>query len=456
MLGPTLTIARNTLVESIRQPIFFVVIFVSAVTQLLNTAISANSMGYRIKAAGEVKADDKLLLDVGLATVFVGGILLAAFVATAAVSREIENKTILTVISKPIGRPAVVLGKYLGTSAAVLIGAAVMLLHLLMAIDHGVMSTAADDVNWPIVFLGSAATLGALTIAGFGNFWYGWSFNQTFVLLALPLTLLAHLVSLPLDHDWTLQPANQVFRPQVLLASLGVGMALMVIAAIALAASTRLGQVMTIVVCGGVFVLGLLSNHFIGRAVYDNELAGRITEVDSPRLEDNPLDRPGETMSITLEVPSAIELKAGSSFYYGPNPNGMALITPPFPPTPQALDLTETVFPPGTPPALVVSSTDPVNERLFTVKAVGEFAPDLPRPPKPGDYVFTRPTKVNPFAMTLWALMPNFHHYWLVDAVTQASPIPPGHIALVFLYSIAQIGVCLSLAVLLFQGRDVG
>ena len=39
------------------------------------------------------------------------------FVATAVLSREIENKTVLTVVSKPIGRTTVIFGKYIGVAA---------------------------------------------------------------------------------------------------------------------------------------------------------------------------------------------------------------------------------------------------------------------------------------------------------------------------------------------------
>ena len=41
--------------------------------------------------------------------------------------------------------------------------------------------------------------------------------------------------------------------------------AILVLAAVATAASTRLGQVMTIVVCAGVLFGSMLSNYFIGR-----------------------------------------------------------------------------------------------------------------------------------------------------------------------------------------------
>ena len=46
--------------------------------------------------------------------------------------------------------------------------------------------------------------------------------------------------------------------------------------------------------------------------------------------------------------------------------------------------------------------------------------------------------------------------FWLVDAISQAQPIPASHVALVLLYGLVQIVGFLALAVLLFQGRDVG
>jgi ABC-type transport system involved in multi-copper enzyme maturation permease subunit len=78
------------------------------------------------------------------------------------------------------------------------------------------------------------------------------------------------------------------------------------------------------------------------------------------------------------------------------------------------------------------------------------------RPPLPGDYVFLGPTRVNAGAMAAWVAVPNLQFFWLLDAVTQNRAIPPGYVVLVFFYAIAQIGVFLSLAVVLFQKRDVG
>ena len=55
-----------------------------------------------------------------------------------------------------------------------------------------------------------------------------------------------------------------------------------------------------------------------------------------------------------------------------------------------------------------------------------------------------------------WGTAPNLQFFWLVDAVTQAHPIPPRYVGLVALYSLAQVTGLLALAVILFQKRDVG
>lgn len=454
MIVPTLTIARNTLVESLRQPIFFVVLALSGVAQYLNTAMTAYSMGYRMSAAGEVTGDDKLLLDIGLATVLGAGIILAAFVATAAISREIENKTVLTVVSKPIGRPAVVLGKFLGIAVAMLIGATIMILHFLFALHHGVLSTAADDLHQPVLVFALSGFGLALAVAAMGNFWYGWSFNQTFVLVLLPLTVVGYLAALPFEADWGPSTPAKVLRVQVYVACFGVMLALVVMSAIATAASTRLGQVMTVVVCSGLFMLGLLSNHLVGRFAFVNSAYGVIAKAEPLDFDDEGLARPGQSYRLTLRTAATRQVRPGDAFYYGSTPSGFGLAVPAFvQPEPGSVNLAERSFPAGTPSALLVTRA---TDTEIVVKHVGATPLGIARAPVVGDWVFPGPTQVRWPALAVWGVIPNVQNFWLIDAVTQASPIPLSHVGLMAVYAVVQIGACLSVAVLLFQGRDVG
>lgn len=505
MNAALLPIARNAFLESVRQPVYMVILLIAALLQVLNTWVTGFTMGYR-NVAGEVTGDDKLLFDVSLSTVFLCGMVLAAFIATATVSREIENKTILTVVAKPIARTTVILGKFLGVAGAMTVAVLIMVAFLMLGIRHGVLTTAADLIDGPVVVFGVGALCLSLLLAGIGNFLYGWSFPQTAVLLMLPLLWVGYFIVLLISKKWALQPIGTNFKPQIMLACVCLGSALLVMTAIAVAASTRLGQVMTIVTCLIFFLVGLSSNFVVGRYVYQNERTGQIGDavlsstagvsiydyhkdrtlplaarlagmtveefeanqlpIDgyvSPRdilaMGDIPNDpvwdelmlrSPGAEYKILLLGPPRTPIKPGDPFYFGASPNGVGLAVATFTPPPPAESLSGT---PTDQPALVVTAVD---DLTLTVKQVGRQAVPVSRPPLARDSVFTAPTKVNPVAMTVWGLIPNMQSFWLVDAITQAQPIPFSHVARVLLYAVFQIGVFLSLAVLLFQGRDVG
>lgn len=451
MFGQLATIARNTFIESVRQPVYFILVALCGVLQIFNTWGSNFAMGYT--ESGEVSSDNKLLLDVGLATVFVCGMLLAAFIATAVISREIDNRTVLTVVSKPVPRPIVVLGKYFGAAVAVLIAVVTMLLFLQLAIRHEVMSTAADEVDQPVLVFTFLAVFLAFAIGTWCNFFNGWVFSQTTTLLLLPLTAAAYIGVLLVSKKWELQPIGTDFKPQIALASLCVLMALLVLTAVATAASARLGQVMTIVVCAGVFLFGLLSNHWIGRHAFKNTFVARVQSSTPERPDDPMLSMPGDTMNVTLVLEPRQPIPVGTPFYYGPNPNGFPLSVVSFPAFKGDLDNREEALNPSAPPALVVTHS---KGRELTVRRVGGKGPLLRQVPKADDYVFIQPTQVRPWAVALWGMIPNVQFFWLVDAVTQNQPIPPRHVGLVALYGAAQIGVFLSLAVILFQRREVG
>ena len=506
MIGHILPIARNSFVESLRQPILVIMMLIAAFLQLMNTWIIGFTMG-RSQLPGEVTGDNKLLYDVSMSTVFVLGIILASFIATAAISREIDNKTILTVVSKPISRPSVILGKYLGIAGAMLFAIGIMVAMLLLAIRHGVQTTAADEPDFVVITFGMTAVFGSILIAALGNFFYGWSFGQTATILMLPLLWIAYFGVLMFSDEWELQPIGTDLPPQILLSCFALGMALLVIAAVATAVSTRFGQVLTIMICAIVFLIGLMSNYFIGRHVYTNERAGEIAmtrsplgldaydfkrdevwalaaqrngmtpdefyeqgfdprhyvsirevlamgPVDDPDWQEIMLRSPGSNMIIDLLGPPTIQLKAGDSFYYGSSPNGVGLITPPFAPFDEEAELVDNT---RQEPGLMIVEIDPNSlGQTLLIQQIGEQAVPLSRPPLPKDSIFLQPTKTNLVPLVAWSVIPNMQSFWLIDAITKNQPIPLSHVFLVFLYSVTQIVVFLSLAVVLFQGRDVG
>ncbi len=119
-----LTLASNTFVETIRQPIYGVILFVTAAMLILNVSLAGFTLD----------DDDKLLLDLGLSTLMLSGLFLSAFSAAGVLSREIENKTVLTVISKPVSRPLFILGKFAGLIAALSLGS--LMASVATSLDH--------------------------------------------------------------------------------------------------------------------------------------------------------------------------------------------------------------------------------------------------------------------------------------------------------------------------------
>lgn len=451
MLQQLLAIARNALVESIRQPIFFVLVLLAGIFQVFLTWSTAFSMGYSTSA--EVHGDNKQLLEIGLATVFTFGMLLAAFVATAVVSREIENKTVLTVVSKPVGRPALVIGKFLGVAGAILIAVVLMLLFLLLSIRHGVMSTAADDLDGPVIVFGIGAALIAMGVGIVGNYLYGWHFSQASMMTMAPLMLLAYAGVLCMGKGWTLQAPFTDLKPQVMTACAALVIALMVLTAVAASVSTRLGQVMTIVVCVGVFLAGLLSNHYFGRRAFRNRHVGQVESVMSPVVSEAAFNTPGATLRVTLQAQSSASVRVGMPFLYGPSPNGFPMTSPAFTAYTGDPSNEQAMMSGDTPPALVVTGVD---GRILTVRNVGYDAVPVTGVPQPGDYVFAEPTRIGPVALAIWGVLPNMHSFWLSDAVSQNRPVPLSHLALIGVYGVFQIVAWLGLGVVLFQKRDVG
>jgi len=111
-------IARATAKEAIRQPLYVLLLVIGVVLLGVNTILPFFSLG----------EDIKMLKDCGLATILISGLLLAIWTASTSIASEIEGKTAMTLLSKPITRQQFVLGKYVG----ILIGVQWLIIPLMM------------------------------------------------------------------------------------------------------------------------------------------------------------------------------------------------------------------------------------------------------------------------------------------------------------------------------------
>jgi ABC-type transport system involved in multi-copper enzyme maturation permease subunit len=190
------TIAVATAKEVIRQPVFFVLAFLAGALLLCTIFVSYFTFG----------EDIKMYKDTGLTTISFASLLLALLSASSTVAEEIEGKTAITLLSKPINRRQFIVGKFLG-------------------IQMGVLALYA--------ILGSLFALGV---------WYKYGYD------------LRENAGGVLD---TAQRWGQVYQvmPGLVLGFLEVT----VLSAVSVAISTRLPMLVNLVVCIAIFLLGHLS-----------------------------------------------------------------------------------------------------------------------------------------------------------------------------------------------------
>lgn len=112
-------IAKNTFKEAVRQPVFWILIFMS----LLLIWVTANLPLWTITGNQD---DEKLAKDIGLAALTMCALLVALFACSSVISAELDSKTALTVLSKPVTRGQFVVGKYLGIALLVLLACAIV------------------------------------------------------------------------------------------------------------------------------------------------------------------------------------------------------------------------------------------------------------------------------------------------------------------------------------------
>ena len=272
-------ICKNTFVETIRQPIYGVLILTALVVLVLfGLATPHYSLGTDYEAE-----DQKMMLNMGLGTLMTAGLFISAFSAAGALSREIDDGTALTVMVKPLGRTTFVLGKFAGLAGALAVALYICSLVFLMTVRHHVVSSASTPVDWPVIVLGTAALVASVLIGALGNYWFSWPFFSAqvwsaVVCLSIAMGLIGFIgkgwTIVPFGYDVNLQgKVVAAFSPQLLPAMVLIFMAVIVLTAVAVAAGTRLGTVMTLVTTALVFVAGSIHPYLFERWAREYPLA---------------------------------------------------------------------------------------------------------------------------------------------------------------------------------------
>lgn len=117
-------IALNTFRENLRDKILYNLLFFAGLLIAASRLLSSLSMGEQ----------EKIVTDMGLAAINLIGVIIAVFVGIGLVSKEIERRTIYTIMARPISRVQFMLGKYLGLVVTLSVNLSIMLLVFLLTI----------------------------------------------------------------------------------------------------------------------------------------------------------------------------------------------------------------------------------------------------------------------------------------------------------------------------------
>lgn len=104
-------VAENTFRESIRDKVLYVLLFFAVATILGSKVLGWISIGQ----------DIKIIKDICLAAMSIFGTLIAIFVGANLVYKEIDKKTLYTLLAQPMKRYEFMLGKYMGLLAVIVV-----------------------------------------------------------------------------------------------------------------------------------------------------------------------------------------------------------------------------------------------------------------------------------------------------------------------------------------------
>ncbi len=248
------TIAKNTFIETLRQPVYAIIIIAALFLFFMSPSLTMYTMS----------DDNKLLREIGLSTLFLTSLFIAIFSASGAVAEEIENKTITTVLSKPVQRPIFIVAKFFGVAAAVVLAHYICTIALLMAIRHGVLESASATHDWTVISTAVAVVVAAFLLSAFFNYAYDWKFSSTAIVLTGIFGTLGIVFLSFIDRDWQFNPQNNGINALDVYGAVLLLLAAIIIVALAVALSARFNIAVTLSACIGIFLLGLVSDYAFG------------------------------------------------------------------------------------------------------------------------------------------------------------------------------------------------
>jgi ABC-type transport system involved in multi-copper enzyme maturation permease subunit len=202
----------------------------------------------------------------------------AVLSASSSLAREIRSGTALAVLSKPVGRAQFLLAKFAGLAAALTVLTYVNMIGVLLASRMAFDAYGKTDL--PAIGIFGGGILLAYALAGFSNFFLRRTFVSDAVFAMLIFTTLAAFIVFQFTMQMESMGTVAVVNWNLLPAGILILFALWILAAVALACSTRFDTIPTLAICSAIFLVGLMSDYFFGiRAQSGNWWASALYSV---------------------------------------------------------------------------------------------------------------------------------------------------------------------------------
>src|SRR5271155_4010079 len=252
-------IAVNAFMELIRQPVFLLLMTGSLLFEIFLAVPYYFAIG----------DEPKLVENSVLAVMLLSGLFGAVLSASSSLAREIRSGTALAVLSKPVGRAQFLLAKFAGLAAALTVLTYVNMIGVLLASRMAFDAYGSTDL--PAIGVFGGGILLAYALAGFSNFFLRRPFVSDAVFAMLIFTTLAVFIVFQFTTQMQSLGTQAQVNWNLLPAGILVLFALWILAALALACSTRLDTIPTLAICSAIFLIGLMSDYIYGRRAETGE-----------------------------------------------------------------------------------------------------------------------------------------------------------------------------------------
>ncbi len=126
MSATTTPVAINTFREAVRDRVLYNLIFFALM--MIGAAVLVGQISIGIERL--------VIINLGLSAISIFGLVMAIFIGVGLVSKEIEKRTLYSLLAKPIRRWEFLVGKYAGLLLTLLVNTAFMTLALAAALFY--------------------------------------------------------------------------------------------------------------------------------------------------------------------------------------------------------------------------------------------------------------------------------------------------------------------------------